>query len=96
MTVLYVERHFVDPVHRTFYESDLAGLLQSMREAPGFLWMDAGASLADAEAVTLASEWRTPEDLEAFLAGAGYASFSGTLDVRLREAPTRRRFVTPG
>lgn len=94
MTVLYVERHFVDPAHRTSYESDLAVLLQSMRQAPGFLWGDAGASLADAEAVTLASEWRAPEDLDAFLAGAGYTSFTAGLDMRLREAPTRRRYVT--
>jgi hypothetical protein len=43
--------------------------------------------------VTLACEWRTAADLDAFCAGDEYRAFCGDNDVRVREAPSVRRYV---
>lgn len=92
MTILLIERHQVDPAHRSAYETDLVDLLGAMRAAPGFLWCDASASLTDPESVTVMSEWRTPADLEAFVGTPGYKDFMESCDLWLRESPVTRRF----
>lgn len=93
MSVLHLERHQVDPARRPAFDDAIKALLDAMRRAGGFLWADAAGSILEPEIVTVASEWRTGGDLDAFCDSDEYRSFCDDNDVRVREAPTIRRYA---
>jgi quinol monooxygenase YgiN len=92
MTVLHVERRQADPAHREAFDTCIRSLVDEMRGAPGFLWAGASVSMDDSSLVTVLGEWRTPADLDAFLAGARYAELTLSLDPYERAPASVRRF----
>jgi quinol monooxygenase YgiN len=92
VSVLLLERHLLDDTFRDEYERAVSDLLALMRVAGGFLWADAAESLQEPGTVSIASEWRTDADLDAFCAADAYREFVERNDLRLHEPPMVRRF----
>jgi heme-degrading monooxygenase HmoA len=94
VTVLTFERYPVAAEQIEAFERAVAGLVASMRTAPGALWAEGLRGLDAGGGYVLAAEWRTEADADAWASSAEAGRFSEAVDVLLGAEVTRRRFAS--